>query len=254
MDKELFELAIRASLDIEINTGIGTMSEKRVHSTLKYYVSPDMDFHEKKYCGFVCDAVTEQSVFEIQSRAFDRLRRKLDKILPDFPLTVVYPVIRERMIILTDESTGETVKRKSPKKGSIYSVIPELYKVRSYLHHPNFYLRLITISAIDHRVKTLCKKNTYKRYKPKNYTKHELIPSEIHSDITLSRPDDYTIFIPKGLPEEFLSSDFAIAAHIPRTVASTTLLILSDIGLVKRIARKKEGYLYCLDNKKPFRL
>lgn len=56
-------------------------------------------------------------MIEIQTRALYRLKPKLDKFLPFYPVTVVYPISYDKWVCWINEETGEiTQKRKSPKK------------------------------------------------------------------------------------------------------------------------------------------
>ena len=72
--------------------GIGTLGEKAVHAVLKFYYEPNRECHEIKCGDFVVDILSEEHIFEIQSRGFERLISKLDAFLRDYFVTVVYPV------------------------------------------------------------------------------------------------------------------------------------------------------------------
>ena len=61
-----------------IENGIGTLSEKTVHSVLKYYLEPDTSFHEVKTGRYVADIRTPDGIYEIQTRQFNKLRNKLE--------------------------------------------------------------------------------------------------------------------------------------------------------------------------------
>ena len=93
-----FENALeKAKGNIAFDGGIGTLSEKTLHSVLKYYIEPCDDFHEVAYCSFVADIMRDGCITEIQTRAFDRLRKKLAAFLPNCPVTVVFPIAENRL-------------------------------------------------------------------------------------------------------------------------------------------------------------
>ena len=92
--------------------GIGTLSEKTVHAVMKNYYAPDTDMHEIPIENFVADIFTGQEIIEIQTRAFYKMRRKLDAFLPLYPVTIVYPIPHIKWLSWIDEETGET----SPKR------------------------------------------------------------------------------------------------------------------------------------------
>ena len=115
-DKKAFEEAKRKIIGIDRQRlGIGTLSEKTVHAILKNYYEPDEDRQEIPIENYVADIFAGGEIIEIQTRQFDKLRGKLSAFLPLYPVTIVYPIPREKWIIWIDEQTGElSGKRKSP--------------------------------------------------------------------------------------------------------------------------------------------
>ncbi len=248
MDTELFALAIRAASELAAAGGIGTLSEYRLHAALKYYVQPDPEMHEIKRCGFFCDAVSSDGsgVYEIQTGSFERLRRKLEKLLGYGTVTVVYPIVKEKKLITSNPETGEVSERKSPKKKDIYSVFDELYKIRSFIPDPNFRLRLISVGASEVRIPNSEQPKKRCRRRPKAYQKAELIPTELFGDVTLGCLSDYKMFIPETLPEVFFSADLAKAANITQSLANKVLYTLNNLNVLERLGRSRDGYLYSL--------
>ena len=153
MDAERFLQARKEALGrVGGAGGIGTLSEKALHAALKSYYEPDFESREVKVGGFVADIVGENGIVEIQTRGFDRLRRKLDAFLEAARVTVVYPVVPKRGLCWVDPETGEIFeKRKSPKKGATYDVFPELYKIKNQLMHPNFRLCIPLLEVTDYK-------------------------------------------------------------------------------------------------------
>ena len=132
--------------------GIGTLSEKTLHAALKAYYEPDDESREVALGGFVADIVGEEGIIEIQTRGFERLRGKLEAFLEAARVTVVYPVAVERQLRWIDPETGEVLPpRKSTKKGIPFDVLPELYKIKPLLTHPNFRLRLALLALTDYK-------------------------------------------------------------------------------------------------------
>ena len=243
MDTELFDLAVEAALRIP-TSGIGTLSEKKVHAALKYYIQPDSEKHEVKVSGSVCDALSDDGVFEIQTRAFYRLKGKLEKLLKTGTVTVVYPIVSEKTLYTTNVVTGKVTVRKSPKQMKPYDVFSELYAIRSFILSENFRLRLITVGVEEHRV---VKVQVSKRGRRKVETlSSEKVPTALYGDTTLSSPKDYASFLPSGLNEQFTSADLAALSNIHRSFASLMLHVLTDINVVERIGKTGNSYLYKL--------
>ena len=220
--------------------GIGTLSEKTVHAVLKNFYEPDISHQEIPVENFVADILRDDEIIEIQTRGFNKLRRKLDTFLKYYPVTIVYPIIHTKWLYWIDEDTGEvTNKRKSPKTGTIYDAIPELYKIKMYLDNPNLHLCLVLIDAEEYRLL-----NGWSKDRKKGSTRFDRIPKELVDEYYIGCPADYQCLIPEGLPPEFTSADFAKAAHIPRGYAQTTLTILHHVKVVERTGKKGNAYIY----------
>ena len=66
-----------------LRQGIGTLSEKTLHAVLKNYYAPDEDMHEIPIENYVADIFTGTEIIEVQTRAMNRMRKKLRKILEE---------------------------------------------------------------------------------------------------------------------------------------------------------------------------
>jgi hypothetical protein len=94
IDKTLFDHTKNKIVGSQrMRQGIGTLSEKTVHAVMKNYYAPDTDMHEIPIENFVADIYTGQEIIEIQTRAFNKMRRKLDAFLPLYPVTFIqFPI------------------------------------------------------------------------------------------------------------------------------------------------------------------
>lgn len=220
--------------------GIGTLSEKTMHAVLKNYYAPDEDMHEIPIDSFVADIYTGTEIIEIQTRAMNRMRKKLEAFLTLYPVTIVYPIPREKWLYWIDEETGEiSEKRKSPKKGNPYHAFIELYKIRPYLSNPNLRLKLVLIDMEEYRLL-----NGWSHDKKRGSERYDRIPVAFQEEICIDCINDYMQLIPYELPEHFTTKDFAKYAKIPARLAGTVLLILYDLKLVKRVGKQGKSYLY----------
>lgn len=220
--------------------GIGTLSEKTVHTVLKHYYAPDEEMHEIPIEHYVADIYTGMEIIEIQTRAMNRMRKKLEVFLPLYPVTIVYPIPRQKWLFWIDEETGEvSQKRKSPKKGNVYQAFIELYKIRPFLAHPNLRLRLDLIDMEEYRLL-----NGWSRDKKKGSERYDCIPTAFVEEICINDIRDYMQLIPYELPEQFTAKEFAKCVKIPAGLAGTVLLIFYDLKLVNRVAKSGNSYIY----------
>ena len=220
--------------------GIGTLSEKTMHAVLKHYYAPDVSMHEIPLESYVADIYTGTEIIEIQTRAMERMRKKLESFLLLCPVTIVYPIPRQKWLFWIDEETGEVSdKRKSPKKGNPYQAFIELYKIRPFLSHPNIRLRLALIDMEEYRLL-----NGWSKDKKKGSERFDRIPLVFVEEICIDSYKDYMQLIPYDLPEQFTVKEFAKYAKIPVRLAGTVLLILFDLKLVDRVGKQGNRYIY----------
>lgn len=240
-DKKAFEAARRKVIGIDRQRpGIGTLSEKTVHAILKNYYEPDEDHQEIPIENYVADIYANGEIIEIQTRQFNRMRDKLTAFLPLYPVTIVYPIPREKWIIWIDEESGTlSKKRKSPRKGNPYLAFPELYKIKMFLKDPNLRLRLVMLDMEEYKLL-----NGWSRDKKRGASRYDRIPTEIVQEIELDCPQDFLQFVPLELEGAFTSREFAAAARIPVPLAQTVLNILYHMETVIRVGKKGRHYLY----------
>ena len=240
-DKKAFEEAKRKIIGIDRQRlGIGTLSEKTVHAILKNYYEPDEDRQEIPIENYVADIFAGGEIIEIQTRQFDKLRGKLSAFLPLYPVTIVYPIPREKWIIWIDQETGElSGKRKSPLKGSPYTVFPELYRIKAFLKDPHLRFRLVLLDMEEYKLL-----NGWSKDRKRGASRYDRIPTEFVQELEIDCPEDFMQFVPLELEGAFTSAEFAKAAGIAVPLARIVLNILHYMGTVKRIGKKGRQYLY----------
>ncbi len=220
--------------------GIGTLSEKTVHAVLKNYYAPDPRMHEIPIESFVADIFTGEEIIEIQTRAFHTLRRKLEVFLKRYPVTIVYPIPREKWLSWIDEESGTvSPKRRSPKRGNPYEAFLELYRIRPFLKHENLKFRFALLDMEEYRLL-----NGWSRDRKKGSERYDRIPTRFAEEVCIERREDYMQLVPFHLPEIFTAKDFAKSAGIPAKLAGVVLLILTDLAIVERTGKRGSSYLY----------
>ena len=240
-DRKAFEEAKKKIIGIDRQRlGIGTLSEKTVHAILKNYYEPDEDRQEIPLEGYVADIYTGKEIIEIQTRQFGKIRNKLKAFLPLYPVTIVFPVPREKWIIWIDPESGElSQQRKSPAKGNPYLIFPELYQIKMFLKEPHLKLRIVLLDMEEYKLL-----NGRGRNKKAKASRYDRIPTELVEEIAISRPEDFMQLVPFDLEDSFTSKDFAKAAHISQSLAQITLNILHHMEIVTRVGKKGNMYLY----------
>lgn len=237
-DQMSFSEALETALS-RSRESIGTYKEKTFHHTLKLYYG-GLHSTEANVGRYVADVVREDGIYEIQSKAFYRMREKLRAFLSVSPVTVVYPITVSKTVHWADSETGEIISTsKSPKKGSVYCILPELYALREFLKDPNLTFIEVLADCDEYRYA-----DGYGKDKKKRATKVDIIPSVLKDEITIRGVEDYKIFLPENLPEVFTSADYAKATKLRKADAGKSLLVLTETGTVTRVGNKGNSILY----------
>lgn len=234
-----------------MRNSIGTLSEKSLHATLKWYYESNGDRHEIPIGNYVADIVGENGIIEIQTRNFVRMKPKLAELLEAARVTVVYPLVDQKRIINIDYNTGEVMSaRKSPKRRDVYSSVHELYAIKQMLKNPNLSIKMPVLSADEIRVFGIKTRRRKKQHTRKGEYVSDIIPTDILDEITLSAPGDYRIFLPENLPKTFNSADFSEIASTDVYTARRILNILNYMDLIEIAGKSGRTKLYCVKNNK----
>lgn len=220
--------------------GIGTLSEKTLHALLKNYFEPDEEKQEVKVGSYYADIFTGSEIIEIQTRQFNRLRDKLEIFLAEYPVTVVYPVLGKKWLYWVDRESGVVSSgRVSNRRGSVYEVCIELYRIKQYLKNPKLRVQVLVLEAEEYRYL-----DGWGKDRKKGATKCDKIPTRIMGELCLNSLADYRLLLPEGLPEEFGTQEFSKTAHISRSLAQMVLNILYDTGTVERVGKQGNAWIY----------
>lgn len=222
------------------SNGFGTLQEKTIHEVIKDFYCYDHDYQEQKRGRYIADIAIGDDIWEIQTRAFNKLRGKLDAFLKKYHVTVIYPVPVEKKVYWLNQETGAvTGGRRSPRKGSAYDVFWELYKIRPYLSNRNLSVHIFLMDMEEYKLL-----NGWSRDRKRGASRYDRLPGRLRDIVRLENRRDYLYFLPEDLPEEFTSLDLAKHAHIPRDTAQTCLLILRDLEIVELIGKKERSNLH----------
>ena len=226
--------------DAPLRRGIGTYGEKTLHAALKRWLEPDPQAHEIPVGGFVADIVGERGIVEIQTAGFDKLRKKLAVFLGAAPVTVVYPVAHVKWLLWVDPETGDlTKRRKSPKVGGFAEALPEFYKIKPLLGHPNLRLCVLLVDMEEYRLLS-----GWSADRKKGSARYERVPLAIAGQLELACTEDWAGFLPASLPCPFTSRDYAKAAALSLSRAQTALNVLHAVGAAVRVGKRGNAYLY----------
>lgn len=240
-DQERFEFAIQTILNqTDKGRGIGTLGEKVLHAIVKLYKEPDVSKHEQKLGTYVADIFTGDSVVEIQTRQFAKLRAKLACFLADYPVTIVYPIPARKWLVWIDPKTGEATKeRRSPKRGDVYDCLKELYAIKPLLDHPNLTIELLFVDLKELRLL-----NGWSEDRKRGSRREDRIPTAYERSVMIGGKHGYDLLLPETLAPTFTSADYAKHAHVHPKRAQTAITILKSVSIIRPCGKKGRFNVY----------
>ena len=220
--------------------GIGALSEKSLHKILKLYIEPDAANHEVGYMGSVVDIKNSEGIFEVQTRAYDRLLPKLKRILPTSHVTVVCPLAAEKYMRWLDQQSGEmSERRRSPKRESVYDAFRMLFGIREVITHPNLTVRLVYLQVEDFRAL-----DGWDKTRKRGSNRIERIPTRIICQEELNGVEDYITRLPEALEREFTAPELARAIKRTSRYTFYVLKLLVAAGAVSEVGKRGRATLY----------
>jgi len=104
--------------------------------------------------GFRIDAVDVSGLLvEVQSGPLGPLRSKLLRLLPNYRIRVVKPIVIEKRVVRRSRAAGPDLSaRRSPKRGSLIDVFEDLVGLAQILPNPNLSLEVLSASIDEIRI------------------------------------------------------------------------------------------------------
>lgn len=229
MSEQKLQLAIGKVNEQVQNISIGIQKEKILHKIMKYYIDENNEHHEIKVGRMYADVMIDNHIYEIQTQNFNMLRHKLDIFLENYQVTIVYPTSRVKMLYTIDEN-GELLKTtKSPKKGTPFSVLPELYKIKTYLNHPNLDIKVIYLDIDEYRTEI-----PKKHYRSKGYERFKQVPLTFIKETTLKSKEDYLNLLEEyNVEHTFTINDFSKITKLSYSKSSSAVQVLKYLNVIE---------------------
>jgi hypothetical protein len=216
---------------------IGTLNEGSLHASLKeLYAEPDDEF-EVPLGSFVIDIKRGNHLIEVQTVSFASMGKKLDHLLPDYQILLVHPIAVATYL----DRPGKN-PRKSPKRGSIFSLFQELVSLPTLIDHPNLTIEVVLVSVTKAQVEDPRARRGRGGFRTVNRSLRE-----IHRTHRFETATDLLDLLPiHDLPARFTTADLATAAGVPRDIAQRIAYCFRPLGLFHQHERTKAGFLYSL--------
>ena len=220
---------------------IGVLREGPLHAAIKAALAEPGDRLEVPVGRFVIDLVrADGELVEVQTGGFGPLGRKLDALLDEHRMRIVYPVAAERRIVRVDEDGQVLGVRRSPKRATVVAVFDKLVAFPSLLTHPN-----LTIEVL------LLREDHIRRPQPVTTRRRTRDPGErrmveVLDQVTLRTPQDILAALPALPVDPFSTRELAAVLHCSTMLAQRTLYCLRTIGIVAPAGKRGRAPLHVL--------
>lgn len=219
---------------------IGLLNEKPLHEALKRWYALPGDRLEVEVDGFVVDIVRGDLLVEIQTRHFVAIKKKLEKLLVDHRVRLVYPIPCIKWILKqADCGDIKSLRRKSPKRGVFEDIFDELVSCPGLLMNTNFSLELLLIEEEEVR-----RHSGTHGWRRGGWVTHERRLLKVTGQRVFNSLEDMAALIPEGLPEPFTVSDLAKATGKPRRLAQKMAYCLRSMGCIATVGKRVNAILY----------
>ncbi len=232
-------------IDLELNSknekkSIGVLSEKTLHRIIKDLYCPSKNNQEIKIGSYFVDALIDNTIIEVQTKQFNRLREKLEYLLSlqKYKINVIYPMFSSKIIYWINQETGEiSGGNKSPKKFKVPEVFYELYKIKPYLKDIN-----VTLLLFD--IKEYRNLNDYSNDKKRGSSCFDRIPYNLSQIISLNNNADYKSLLPSDLNKPFTSKEISSKMKTQIRYVNLMLNVLTSLNVINVVGKDGKKYLY----------
>jgi hypothetical protein len=219
---------------------IGTLNEKSLHADLKWFLSESHDQLEKRVNNYVIDIVRENLLIEIQTSNFAIIRKKLENLVQNNRVCLVYPIVKDKWIRHFDSHMNKADQRRlSPKHGSYLEIFEELIRIPHIVPHPNFMMELFLV-----QVEEIRKKNDKESWGRKAWNLYDRKLIKVVERKKFNDPKDFLFFIPNNIKKPFTSLELAQCLKKSVRLAQKMSYCLRKMNILSIVGKKGNAYLY----------
>ena len=235
-----FERAAALAAAHPDTAGIGGLQEKTLHRVIKFLIDENPAHHEVPLIGkIVADIYDGEQVYEIQNGNFSAFCKKLERLLPVYPVTVIYPYVREKQVVWIHPANGDTTPpRKSPKRGTVLDTLPELAFIKDLLFTDTLTVWLLPVDVIEYRTA-----DGWSADGKRGSHRAERIPTAVGEVTAVTAPADIAAMF-AGLPEVFTTADIKKITRRKGRRLSAILYLLKGSGLIQPVGKQGNAIQY----------
>ncbi len=219
---------------------IGLLNESNLHSALKHVYSGTNAVHESNVDGYVVDVIQNDSIIEIQTGSFTKIRPKIAELLSRYRVKLVYPIASEKTIVVYDSKKENVLyKRRSPKKGELIDIADEIIHIPGLITHPNFSLEVVLTK--EEEIRSADGRGSWRR-KGISILDRKLL--DIISRVNFDHARDYLMLLPDSTPSAFTNRQLAQLMRKPVRKIQKLTYSFKKMGLLEVIGRQGNAQVF----------
>lgn len=221
---------------------INTYNEKSLHAALKAFYAGDEGALEVPVEGYIVDVVRDDLLIEIQTQNFSSIKGKLAALSEGHQVLLVYPIVRERWLIKAPKpgsGRSKPTRRKSPKRGTVEEIFPELVSFPDLLRRPTFSLEVAFTQEEELR-----HYDKRRGWRTRGWVTDDRLLLDVVERRRFTRPVDLAPLLPSDLPATFTTADIAKAVGRSRWFGQKMAYCLREMGVIEAIGHRRRAILY----------
>jgi ribosomal protein S25 len=219
---------------------IGTKNESSLHKSLKASYGGEDALLEAQVGDYVCDAVSSSgTAIEVQTGNFAPLRKKLDTLLKNGAVQIIYPVILLKQIEVHAADGTLVSRRKSPRKGTEWDLFRALVYAPEIMATKGVELLLALVEVAEIRVA-----DGQGSWRRKGVSIKDRVLTAHQGVVVLSKKKDYLRFVPFKKKEKWTTKELSQKAKITVSLAQKAVFVLCKTGVITHEGKRGRAYLY----------
>ena len=215
------------------------MTEYSLHSEIKDWYKIPGDELEAKVEDFIIDILRGKLLIEIQTGNFSAIKKKLEKLLVNNQVRLVYPIAKLKWIVYVSRE-GEVVRRrKSPKKGKLIDLFYELVHTPGLIKDRNFSVEVLLIE--EEEIRCNDGRGSWRR-KGVSIKDRKLLT--VFDRIAFDNNQDFLEFLPKELDGYFTNKVLALKLGISVGLAQKISYCLRKMGTISLVGKKRNELMF----------
>ena len=215
------------------------MSQTTLHQQLKAIYAAQGGKIEALLDGYLIDVQLEDVLIEIQTRNFAALRPKLEALLPNYKLCLVYPIAQQKWLVKLDRQGEILERRRSPRRGRWENLFQQLVFLPALLNHPNFSLEVLLIQEEELR-----RDDGQGSWRRGGWSILDRRMLSILERRVFTQANDFLSLLPEQLGEPFSTRELARASRLPPNLAYKMMYTLRALELIIPDEKRGRTQLY----------